>query len=53
MDRFTNRREPSSFMAVDEPCPMNEFNFTKVKSSEKLFQISFQNLDSCVGLGYF
>ncbi|KAL5965547.1 GDP-D-glucose phosphorylase 1 [Taenia solium] len=50
MNRFTNRREPFSFRAVDEPCPVNEFNFTKVKSSEKLFQISFQELGNCCGL---
>ncbi|VDK33571.1 unnamed protein product [Taenia asiatica] len=50
MNRFTNRREPLSFRAVDEPCPVNEFNFTKVKSSEKLFQISFQDLGNCCGL---
>ncbi|KAL5110241.1 GDP-D-glucose phosphorylase 1 [Taenia crassiceps] len=50
MDRFTNRRVPSYFSAVDEPCSMDDFNFTKVKSSEELFQISFQNLDDCFGL---
>ncbi|EUB62144.1 hypothetical protein EGR_02896 [Echinococcus granulosus] len=50
MNRFNKRREPSSFEALDEPCPVNEFNFTKLKSSEKLFQISFQELGTCYGL---
>ncbi|CDS42636.1 conserved hypothetical protein [Echinococcus multilocularis] len=44
---FIQRREPSSFEALNEPCPVNGFNFTKLKSSEKLFQISFQELGTC------
>ncbi|VDM31024.1 unnamed protein product [Hydatigera taeniaeformis] len=49
-NRFCNRRQPSSFWAIDEPCSVEDFNFTKVDPSERLFQISFRNLSDCCSL---
>ncbi|KAM7538511.1 hypothetical protein Aperf_G00000065795 [Anoplocephala perfoliata] len=49
MSRFDKRREPTSFKMIDEPCSKDIFNFTKIKPSETLFHLSFEDIDNCDG----
>lgn len=48
MNRFDKRRAPIPFKLIDEPLPVDKFNFTKVRPMEKLFDVKFREIEHCV-----